>query len=851
MMGIVESIFLSLIGNGLHRRLEDVLEEHKVKKVINYLEKTASTNTIYRKRDEIYFNALDSYIEKNDIVVRIIEICYDKRNHNFLTKQEFAKKVANSFIKQNERYFIFRNEFVKIFQDIYGTIDMALNSDLSEESRKLSNTIAEGLHKLSTEMKGLHSDIEMERKSPVPLSIETSPDSGHLITLQASPVSNEFSYREDIVEELYKAIKQNRKLALINGLGGIGKTTVAKALYHKVKDEYKHVAWIEYQDNIKNSLLNSFLIFEDIKDATERYSKIVRFLLDAKEDTIIFIDNVSGDDSSGLEFVERLSTNVVLTSRLSNIRNFEVFPIGILSEEQCVEIFYKYYEYDKTREQEKAVRKLVELVKCHTLSVELLARAANIPEYPLEKYAAELKEQGLAYPDLNVETDHTAISQTIAQHLQALFNLVTVNDEQKRILKNFAFMPSIEIPAEVVKWLDCNINDIIGLKKLGWLTGSETGYEMHPIVKEAVLLQYREKQYEDFEAIIDYMSSDNYIKDTDIYTKVHIRLNIAESVMCHFCEFENKEVGLLFNEIAFVYNNQGDYPKALEWVQKALKIFEKVLGLEHPNTATSYHNIASVYFRQGDYTKALEWFQKALEIEEKMLGLEHPNTATSYHSIASVYFRQGDYTKALELYQKALKIFEKVLGLEHPDTATSYNDIASVYDSQGDYTRALELYQKALKIFEKVLGLEHPDTATTYNNIALVYDNQGDYSKALEWVQKALKIREKVLGLEHPDTATSYHNIALVYSRQGDYTKAFEWFQKALEIEEKMLGFEHPDTATSYNNIAFVYSRQGDYPKALELYQKALNIREKVLGFEHPDTIATNEDIAIVRKLLN
>ncbi|MCL2361949.1 MAG: tetratricopeptide repeat protein [Defluviitaleaceae bacterium] len=630
-----------------------------------------------------------------------------------------------------------------------------------------------------------------------------SPDIPHYLTAQAPPINDEFSYRDDMVEELNKAIKQNKKLALISGLGGIGKTTIAKALYHQIKDEYKHVAWVEYQHSIKDSLLSSFILFDGV-EITERYRSIEKFLLEATRDTIIFIDNVSGNDYEGVSFIERLDINVVLTSRASNIGYFTEFPVDFLSEEQCINIFYKYYKLDKARAQEEAIRKLVKLVKCHTLSVELLARAASKPGYSLEMLAADLEEKGFEYPIglRSIRTHHTAVSKTIAGHLKTLFELVSVNDEEKRILINFSAMPSVEIPGEVETWLGCTTDDIVGLTELGWLTTSDIGYEMHPIIKEAIRLQYKNVEYKDFESIIRYMSSDKYINATDIYTKVRARLNIAESIASYFEDVEKEEIALLFNNIAIVCSSQGDYPKALEWNQKDLKICEKVLGLEHPNTATTYNNIAAVYDKQGDYPKALEWNQKALKIREKVLGLKHPDTAATYNNIAGVYKSQGDYPKALERYQKALKIFEKVLGLEHPNTATTYNNIAAVYDDQGDYPKALEWYRKALKIREKVLGLEHPTAATTYNNIAVVYDNQGDYPKALEWHQKALKIKEKVLGLEHPSTATTYNNIAVVYDSQGDYPKALEWYQKALKTREKVLGLEHPDTATTTDSIA-------------------------------------------------
>ncbi|MDR1544939.1 MAG: tetratricopeptide repeat protein [Prevotellaceae bacterium] len=45
-----------------------------------------------------------------------------------------------------------------------------------------------------------------------------------------------------------------------------------------------------------------------------------------------------------------------------------------------------------------------------------------------------------------------------------------------------------------------------------------------------------------------------------------------------------------------VYDNQGDYPKALEYCQKALKICEKVLGAEHPNTKFVRKNYERLLF---------------------------------------------------------------------------------------------------------------------------------------------------------------------------------------------------------------------------------------------------------------
>ncbi|CAF4380811.1 unnamed protein product, partial [Rotaria sordida] len=69
----------------------------------------------------------------------------------------------------------------------------------------------------------------------------------------------------------------------------------------------------------------------------------------------------------------------------------------------------------------------------------------------------------------------------------------------------------------------------------------------------------------------------------------------------------------------------GDYSKALEFCEKAHKIFEKALPPNHPNLATSYNNIGQVYKDMGNYSKALEYYEKALKIREKALPSNHPD----------------------------------------------------------------------------------------------------------------------------------------------------------------------------------------------------------------------------------
>ena len=94
--------------------------------------------------------------------------------------------------------------------------------------------------------------------------------------------------------------------------------------------------------------------------------------------------------------------------------------------------------------------------------------------------------------------------------------------------------------------------------------------------------------------------------------------------------------------------------------------------------------MANDYYAQGDSAKASEYYERALAIFEKVLGQAHLDTAKSYNNIANAYNAHGETAKALEYYERALAIFEKVLGKEHPDTLVCMYNRGRLLLAKGD-----------------------------------------------------------------------------------------------------------------------------------------------------------------------
>jgi len=59
--------------------------------------------------------------------------------------------------------------------------------------------------------------------------------------------------------------------------------------------------------------------------------------------------------------------------------------------------------------------------------------------------------------------------------------------------------------------------------------------------------------------------------------------------------------------------------------------------------AVSYNNIGSAYEIKGDYQKAIEFYQKALKLKIKELGEDHADVATTFNNLGLVYDCMGMY----------------------------------------------------------------------------------------------------------------------------------------------------------------------------------------------------------------
>jgi tetratricopeptide (TPR) repeat protein len=675
-----------------------------------------------------------------------------------------------------------------------------------------------------------------------------------------------FAGREEALAALSAALSRDGTIAIVQGLGGVGKSSVAREFAWRNREHFSVIWWLnaENENGIVEGLLRLGSLFvrglEQHADRRAAGQQVVTSMLGgfAKPVLLVF-DNL---DDEQLLHAWRPRTGSVLATSRNAAWGADITIVPLHSWQLDTAIGYLQRESARTDLTESDAREIAEALGA--LPLALAHAAASLrgmrmvtPGRYLERIGQHLKNapRGAEYPQSVFATFTAAIAQAEKEAAGAAAVLAFAASFAPDAIPDELFRQSVEYyPAELHAAIsdDFRLDEALGaLDRLSLLAFSEASrtYSMHRLVQLAALdtigdtkLGWRECAV----AVADAAFPEPEFKQWPQCERLLAHARAALDALPEAVAF--LPAARLAQKCAIYLRERGDYASAEMLAKRELGTLEATYGTDHVEVATSLDELAVVLYRQARYDEANELRTRALRIQERTYGGDHLDVAKTLQGLANVAYEQTRYDEAESLHKRALTIREAALGVEHPDVARSLNDLANVAHELGNYDEAVSLYLRALEILENTLDSDHPLVPTLLNNLATSYEWQGRYAEAESVHTRALAMLEKVLGPDHPTVATSMHNLAIIYQLQERYDEAIALYTRALDIRERMLGPEHPDVARSLHELSIVYLRQARYDEAEPLQKRALAIREKTFGPEHYEVAMSLNDLARLRE---
>ncbi len=198
------------------------------------------------------------------------------------------------------------------------------------------------------------------------------------------------------------------------------------------------------------------------------------------------------------------------------------------------------------------------------------------------------------------------------------------------------------------------------------------------------------------------------------------------------------------------------------------------------------NNIGIVYDDMGDFDKALEYYAEALEIDRQLEDDSYicealNNIGVTYRKKALLSNNAEDFNKAIESFNDSLGLARKIKDVEVEIKAL--NNLGTLHTDQERYSKALVNFKMALKKAEMIKDKE--SVGHILNNIGIVYYYQGDYERSTEYYRRAIALANEI---EEGSKILweAYFEIANAYNEQKDYQNALENYKKSIGVIENL-----------------------------------------------------------------
>lgn len=493
-----------------------------------------------------------------------------------------------------------------------------------------------------------------------------------------------------LTEEL---IDQKYSVILIEGFGGIGKSSLANKLVKEVGLLFTDVCWIECRPKISYDKvveeINEMLCYHRVgitkselaKYTLEEKNRRIAYILEEKSSGFILVfDNFDSikDDEDIINLIRQIGegkkTKVLITVRMpvSIVRKQRFRRLDQLREDEAILLMQnlaRQYDIKSLERADKSVfREINSRLDGHPKAIEIVV--PQLIGEPLEVVLEKLPE---------------VLAGDIGPILNWSFDMLTA-DEKELLLEISVF--DEEVPYDALKKVHTwsyspPIKNLVDKNLLSYDTERKL-YSLHPLVREFAYSQIRRERKRKL-----HRQAARYFLSKEVKDPIR--------AIYHMYSAEDlKSAIVLTKKILEPLITSGF------WIEVKRLCEEGLIGSRKINDVKEesffLFNLGRIYHRLGNYGEAEKLYKQSLEIDEK-LG-DQSGISKSLGQLAVLHQLKGDYGEAEKLYRQVLTTFKK-LG-DQSGIAMTNGALGSMFEQQGDNKKAKSYYEKSLKIFQKI-----------------------------------------------------------------------------------------------------------------------------------------------------
>ncbi len=297
----------------------------------------------------------------------------------------------------------------------------------------------------------------------------------------------------------------------------------------------------------------------------------------------------------------------------------------------------------------------------------------------------------------------------------------------------------------------------------------------------------------------------------------------------------NFGITLSYKNIAQNYNSMNDYPNAKVNFDKALEIAENKI-----EKSDILSGLGWLFNNQNNFTKALEYYFMALSIMEEEKS--DKGIASVLSNIGIVYSDIKNDNKGIEYLNKALEINIKLK--REAEQIRNIGNLGNAYKNKKEFNKAIRLYEKAIELCDKI-GQNRSKIINLYS-IGELYFATKEFDKSISSCQKSIKLSKEFnnpMGLLKNTGLIGdnyFEKYKLDNGKKNYLNLAIKNHNEALKLS-KELG----SVLDQSDNLSFISKEQeikGNYKIALKTFKEFTFLKDSIFNNESKETIKNLED---------
>lgn len=621
----------------------------------------------------------------------------------------------------------------------------------------------------------------------------------------------EFIGRSSELQQIHNLFTSGRNTVFLTGMGGIGKSEIAKAYAQMHRDLYTTVVFASYETDLLHLIASDQAIpVENLQQASatggqgetieayfDRKMKVLRSIVN--DNTLLIIDNFDVESDVRLKEVAKLPCKLLFTSRTDfSVYGYACVNVGPMEDfEDLVTLMQRIDKPYSNPAEQAAIRDIIRLLDCHTYAVSLTAAQIKASHIAPSKMLAQLKAEGL-----NVRVrggfarEEDGVRATAYQYIQALFDFSKLEDAACGILRYMACMPREGVAIDL--FMECcgieDFYDLSHLTELNWLQMDEENDRIgvHMLVKE--LVWERLKPTEDACAPL---LEGAYRWAKNAWNKPHEENCLHNSIIFSLLEtFQTPPIHWLdaFEDMATFAWIQGRFDLSERCEHHLYQLCVDHHGEISVQAGNQALRVAAVYYNQADYAKARPWYEKGLQVQE-YIDPESLQTWQARTKVARSDGQQGQYELALTAFEKNLTIVQRhfvnhtyegeALRKMHIRLAATQQYVAQILACMGRFQEALSYAQLAHAYF--VTDTVEPSLIIYIDGVlAYIHQGLGNYTQSMEYTEAAQEGMIHYHGTDRIDVLLYQENMGDLLTKQGSFPEAANKYATALGAREKL-----------------------------------------------------------------